>query len=193
MTAAAVLDERFPERFPLRLRIQHILLIPTLLTLAVTGAAILSPDGPLGFRAAGAAHRGAAALLLAEAVYHVFYMTGSREGRAELVALLPSRADAGDFAIAVRFGLGLSASPPRFGKYGYPEKIQYWGAAGGIVLMAGSGSLYLADSDIPAWLPSAVIDLTSTFHGGPGLAAFLVLLGWHMYVAHARPSASSAF
>lgn len=178
-------------------RIQHFLLLVTLLVLAVTGFALMYHGTWIGetllrleggVMARGIVHRGAAAFLLAQLVYHAYFMLVSREGRAEFREVALSTADFRAFLQALRFNLGLTREYPRFGKYGYKEKFQYWGATIGVILISVTGLILWFETFSMAFLPKVVLDLTLIVHGYQGLLAFVILLFWHLYIVHFHPS-----
>jgi len=177
-------------------RIQHGLLIVSLAVLAVTGFALMFHDNPLaaavirlegGVLNRGLVHRSAAAVLFAQLLYHAFYMLLVPEGRRELAELALRRKDLEEFVQAMRFDLGLASEYPRFGRYSYREKFQYWGAAAGIVLMSATGLMLWAETTSMRIFPKVVLDLALVVHGGQGLLAFVILLLWHLYIVHLSP------
>jgi cytochrome b subunit of formate dehydrogenase len=136
----------------------------------------------------GIIHRAAAVALMAQLVYHAFYMLLSREGKKEFREFRLTRRDFADFLQATRYNLGLAAEYPRFGKYGYKEKFQYWGAAIGILLISATGCILWAETFSMRFFPKFVLDLTLIIHGYQGLIIFVILLFWHLYIVHLHPS-----
>jgi formate dehydrogenase gamma subunit len=184
-------------RMSLMFRIQHILLIVSLLVLALTGFALMyhenwlsrlliRMEGGMMFR--GLIHRTAAVFLLAQLFYHAFYMLFSAEGKREFDAVLMRRRDFQDFLQALRFNLGIGTDYPRFGKYGYKEKFQYWGATIGIFLISVTGLTLWAETFSMRFMPKVVLDITLVIHGYQGLLIFVILLFWHLYNVHLHPS-----
>lgn len=185
------------ERMSMLFRIQHFLLMISLLVLALTGFALMYHDNRLarfliriegGVLFRGGIHRAAAVFLMAQLVYHVFYMLFSREGKREFEAFLLHRRDFAEFLQALRFNLGMEAEYPRFGKYGYKEKFQYWGATIGVLFISATGIVLWAETFSMKFLPKLVLDLTLVVHGYQGLLAFVILLFWHLYIVHFHPS-----
>jgi formate dehydrogenase gamma subunit len=184
-------------RMSLMFRIQHALLMVTLLVLALTGfalmyhenwlgAALIRLEGGVLYR--GFIHRAAASLLMAQMFFHVVYMLFTREGKKELGDFLLTRQDFDDFGQAIRYNLGTAAEYPRFGKYGYKEKFQYWGATLGTFLISVTGIVLWAETFSMTYLPKVVLDITLIIHGYQGLLAFLILLFWHLYNEHLNAS-----
>ena len=178
-------------------RVQHLLLTVLLTVLAVTGFALMYHENSLaqwiirlegGVHNRGIVHRIAAVLLMANLVYHVFYMLLSREGKSELGQLFIGKQDIDDFLQSLRYNLKMVNEYPRFGKYGYKEKFQYWGASAGIVLISLTGIMLWAEGFSMAFFPKVVLDLAIVIHGYQGLLAFAVLFLWHIYNVHLHPS-----
>jgi len=185
-------------RMSLLFRIQHLFLTVLLTVLAITGFALMFHENSLaqwiiklegGIQNRGIVHRVAAVLLMANLVYHVFYMLFSQEGKPELRQLFIGRQDIDDFLQSLRYNLGMSKEYPRFGKYGYKEKFQYWGASVGIVLISATGVMLWAEEFSMALFPKFVLDLALIIHGYQGLLGFVLLYLWHIYNVHLHPSA----
>ncbi len=196
-TDSAAAGRVYVARMSFLFRVQHVLLMASLLVLAVTGFALMYHESWLGqalIRLEGGVinrgifHRTAAVILMAQLVYHAFYMLFSREGKRELDLFFLRKQDFRDFMQALRFNLGTEPQYPRFGKYGYKEKFQYWGATIGIVLISVTGLILWAESFSMKFLPKFVLDLTLVIHGYQGLLAFVILLFWHLYIVHLHPS-----
>jgi len=184
-------------RMSLPFRVQHLLLAILLTVLAVTGFALMYHENSLaqwlirmegGGHNRGIVHRVAAVLLMANLVHHVFYMLFSREGKPELRQLFITKRDIDDFLQSLRYNLGTATEYPPFGRYGYKEKFQYWGAAAGIVLISLTGLMLWGEEFSMRLFPKFVLDLAIIIHGYQGLLAFLVLFLWHLYNVHLHPS-----
>jgi len=181
----------------LQFRLQHLALTILLTVLAVTGFALMYHENSLaqwiirmegGVHNRGIVHRVAAVLLMANLVHHIVFMLFSREGKPELRRLFITKRDIDDFLQSLRYNLGTAAEYPRFGKYGYKEKLQYWGAAAGIVLIALTGFMLWGEEFSMRLFPKFVLDLALIVHGYQGLLAFLILFLWHLYNVHLHPS-----
>ena len=181
----------------LQFRLQHLFLTIVLTVLAVTGFALMYHENSFaqwiirvegGVHNRGIVHRVAAVLLMANLVHHIAFMLFSREGKPELRRLFITKRDIDDFLQSLRYNLGTAEEYPRFGKYGYREKFQYWGAATGIVLIALTGLMLWAEEFSMRLFPKFVLDLAIIIHGYQGLLAFLVLFLWHLYNVHLHPS-----
>jgi formate dehydrogenase gamma subunit len=184
-------------RMSLLFRVQHLVLTLLLLVLAVTGFSLMYHDNALaqaiirmegGVHNRGIVHRVAAILLMANVVHHLFFMLLTREGKKEFDDLIIGRADIDDFLQSLRYNIGTAAEYPRFGKYGYKEKFQYWGASIGTILISVTGFMLWAEDFSMRFFPKVVLDLAMVIHGYQGLLAFVILFFWHLYNVHLHPS-----
>ena len=184
-------------RLSLLFRLQHMMLMLLLLVLAVTGFALMYHENSLaqwiirlegGVHNRGIVHRVAAILLMANLVYHIFYMLFSREGKQELRQLFLTKRDLDDVLQSLRYNLGMEKEYPRFGRYGYKEKFQYWGATVGVLLIASTGFMLWAEEFSMLFFPKFILDLALIIHGYQGLMGFVLLFLWHLYNVHLHPS-----
>ena len=184
-------------RMSLLFRLQHVMLMLLLLVLAVTGFALMYHGNSLaqwiirmegGVHNRGIVHRVAAVLLMANLLYHIFYMLFSREGKPELRQLFFTKRDLDDILQSLRYNLGTAKEYPRFGRYGYKEKFQYWGATLGVLLIASTGLMLWAEEFSMLFFPKFILDLALIIHGYQGLMGFVLLFLWHLYNVHLHPS-----
>jgi len=184
-------------RLSLLFRLQHMMLMLLLLVLAVTGFALMYHENSLaqwiirlegGVHNRGIVHRVAAILLMANLMYHIFYMLFSREGKQELRQLFLTKRDLDDVLQSLRYNLGTAKEYPRFGRYGYKEKFQYWGATVGVLLIASTGFMLWAEEFSMLFFPKFILDLALIIHGYQGLMGFVLLFLWHLYNVHLHPS-----
>ncbi len=191
----------FFQRFSLQFRIQHFVLFLSVLTLIVTGVplwCIKRPEyvwwsesamGATGYiEAVRLIHHVAALALTALSVYHLLYTIYTREGRREFVALLPRPKDFADVTTNLMYFLGLRKEGPRFGRYTYFEKFDYWAVYWGCVIMIGSGyTLWFTDISL-RFAPWFNYELAALVHADEAILATLALLVWHFYNVHLNPS-----
>lgn len=184
------------QRFDLNQRIQHIVLFGCLIVLSLTGLALkfhstffgrllIKIEG--GGMARGLIHRAAALAFMGFCLFHVLYAVFSTRGHQELMNLKPAEKDLKGFLDSVRFNLGFSKKKPRFDRFSYKEKFQYWGVAFGSVLMILTGLMLWAGTNFMNILPKWVLDLTFLIHGYEGVLLFILLFVWHIYNVHLSP------
>jgi cytochrome b subunit of formate dehydrogenase len=76
---------------------------------------------------------------------------------------------------------------PEFGRFTPLQKLQYWGAGIGSLLMIGTGLILWFHTQAMAVLPKWLFDVTNVIHGYEGLLLLCLLFGWHLYIVHASP------
>lgn len=187
---------RFFERWTLNERIQHLTLLIAFTILVITGFALKFPDAwwarPLmwierGYTMRAWLHRSAGVLMTLAAVYHLAYLLGTARGRTQLRLLRPGGRDLSEAWAMVAFNLGLRPHRPRFHRYTYVEKLEYWAVVWGTVIMAGTGSLmWFQTAALKRW-PLLVIDLATVIHYYEAWLATLAILVWHLYSVIFRP------
>lgn len=189
-------QKRF-KRFNIHQRIQHILMFTSFITLAITGL-------PIKFHATGWAqvvvnlfggfdnmfytHLGAAVIMLISAAYHLIYLLVTALIGKWSWAALPNLKDAKDLVVSFKYLLGVSKDKPKFDRYSYKEKFDYWAVFWGIFIMGGSG-LMLWFPDIAAqYFPRWVLSSARVAHSDEAMLAILAIFIWHFYNVHLSPS-----
>jgi formate dehydrogenase gamma subunit len=168
-------------------RIQHIILALSFIILAVTGFALKFPDSWLA-KLLGSneifrrwSHRVAGIVLLAVGAYHVIYILATKEGRGLYKDLFPVKKDLQDVADNARYLTGMSPSKPRFGRFGYAEKMEYWAVVWGTIIMGVTGLMIWLKMDLTKFLPRWAVDVALTTHYYEAILACLAIVVWHFY------------
>lgn len=129
----------------------------------------------------GGIHRAAAILLIAATLYHFIHLALHRRDRAFLWAMLPNWRDLTDLLDVIRFNLGLSTKAPRFAKFNYAEKMEYWAFLWGTAVMAISGFLLWFNNFALRHFPKWTTDAATAVHWYEALLATFSILLWHLY------------
>ncbi len=183
-------------RFDIHQRIQHWLMLSGVVLLTLTGwpvrAAVLGPGQSLAALLGGPAvtalvHRLAAFLLITSSVYHLGYLTWLAKNRRLEFSMLPTPKDAIDAGQNILHFLGL-APKPKFGRFSYVEKFDYWAVFWGVAIMVGTGFVYWFPVQFANILPSWVIVSVQLAHGEEATLCALALFVWHFYNVHLKPS-----
>lgn len=195
MAVSAKTMESF-ERWNVHHRLQHALLALSMTVLILTGFAIKyryvgwSPWLVAflgGFHNVYVTHLVGAVTMAATVVYHVIYLLLSYRPLKTGWAMMPSWKDVTDCITHLRYLAGLSQEPPRFGRYNYLEKFEYWSMAWGLPVMGISGlSLWfpeIAGRILPYW----VIEAFRVAHSNEAFIAFFALAVGHMFASHLAP------
>lgn len=192
---AKVREQEFV-RFSLLFRLQHMGLFTGVIILIITGLPLKYPDSALaawffplvgGVTASGVIHRIGAALLIAVGTFHMYYITATREGRREFLHLLPKPKDFADVFKNVMYFFGFSRTGPKFARYSYIEKFDYWAVYWGMVVMIGSGLMLWFHEQTMAWVPKIYLDVAREAHSDEALLATLAIVVWHFYNVHFSP------
>lgn len=196
--AATVWIQRFNGHF----RAQHLLLMVAMVALFLSGLFLFGtryPGAGWATSLTGAlggldlwrvVHRLGGALLILVAVYHLVYSLIDEEGRRDFRRMLPTWRDFLHLGQNLRLFFGFSATPPRFGRFTYFEKFDYWAVFWGCVIMIGSGLVMgfpeLARLVFPG-LGAEALDAFKEAHAHEALLAFAAIAIWHVYNIHLRP------
>jgi cytochrome b subunit of formate dehydrogenase len=183
------------ERMTLSERWQHALMASSFVVLVYTGFALKFPDTWLfswlvalerGYAWRSWIHRGAAVVMVLACLWHLVYLP-TRRGRAHLSAMRPRYEDAKEFALNVAYLFGLRAEPPRFDRFSYIEKAEYWALIWGSVVMAGTGFMLWFENLTLKHLAKWLLDLATLVHYYEAWLAMLAILVWHFYAVIFNP------
>lgn len=193
-------------RYSIHIRIQHLLTFLTFLTLAFTGLPIAFFDHfwaePLNTMIGGVdvsriVHRVLASVMIFSMVYHLFTITlGSF---CKLInrsfefkrTILPSIKDVRDFKDDILYFTGKRDCRPEMDKFMYKQKLHYFAAAFGNLVMIISGSSFLFpefwSSILPVSIAADFQGMMRLSHPHEALLALLVIAFWHWYNVHLAP------
>lgn len=194
-------DPHVPHRLHLRMtvneRLQHGLLALSFIVLVVTGFMLRFPEAwwVAGLRSLsgsffewrGVVHRIAGLVMIGAGVWHAVYVCGFRRGRELVKDLWPRWSDLGDMVGVLRFNLGLAREKPRFGRFSYMEKAEYWALMWGAVLMTVTGALLWADELTMGQLGKLGFDIARVVHFYEAILATLSIIVWHFYFVIFNP------
>jgi cytochrome b subunit of formate dehydrogenase len=138
--------------------------------------------GGEGFVVRGLVHRAAAVVFIAGALWHLGYLFTAR-GRRMLLDMVARARDLRDVRHNALFFLGRRVEEPRFGRFSYMEKCEYWALVWGTIIMTATGVLLWFDNYfINAWrLPKGALDVALVIHYYEAWLAFLAIVVWHLY------------
>ncbi len=194
------------QRYSIHIRIQHMLTFVTFLTLAFTGLPIAFMDHvwatPInsfvgGIEISRIIHRTLAAIMIFSMVYHILYLfyialKQIANGRFELQrSIIPTLKDIRDFKIDMQYFVGKTPQRPEMDKFMYKQKIHYYAAAFGNLVMVISGSSFIFPEFWAAILPASSVsyfqEMMRLSHPHEALLALLVIAFWHWYNVHLAP------
>ena len=179
-------------------RVQHAVFLFSFLLLVVTGFMLRFPDAwwvdairlywAQFFEMRGLVHRGAAILIIAVSLFHIFVLIFTRHGRKFAADIFPRWNDVRDVFANVRYFLGLSSKSPRFGRFGYVEKAEYWALVWGMVIMFASGIFLWFYVFFMGHFGKIGWDIARTVHYYEAILATLAIIVWHFYFVLFNPS-----
>jgi cytochrome b subunit of formate dehydrogenase len=190
--------EEHIQRFDIHQRIQHFLMMSTFITLTLTGLPQrfssldvsewwVSTLG--GLETVRLIHRTAGVIMLLDCVYHLAYLFTriGVQGKRTPLQMIPTLQDARDAYDMGRYFLGLAPEKPRFGRFSYLEKFDYWAVFWGIGMIGTTGVILMFAVTATKVLPGDVLPLAHTIHADEAILA----VGWiaivHMFNAHLAP------
>jgi cytochrome b subunit of formate dehydrogenase len=186
-------------RFSLRQRVEHLLVLVLFTLLVLTGmpqkwsssgvsTAIIHALG--GINAARLVHRACGVLFAAAVVVHLATeVVKVVLRRVPAFSIVPNRKDFTDAIEMLRHDAGLGGTHPKFDRYDYKQKFEYWGMVMGSLIMVLSGFMLLFPVIVGSFLPGQSIPIAKMLHTSEGLLAMLVVIAWHLYNAHLTPEA----
>ncbi len=190
-------------RFSRLNRILHVVMIVSFMSLALTGmtlkfsytawAAILSRLLG-GYETAGYIHRMAAVLMVMIFILHLNDL--ARRKRKEYGSwkalltgpdtMLPTRGDLKDFAASMKWFLGRGPRP-RYGRWTYWEKFDYFAVFWGICVIGSTGLMLWFPEFFTLLLPGWTINVATIIHSDEALLAVGFIFTVHFFNTHLRP------
>ncbi len=168
---------------------QHFFLMISFITLTVTGFSLRFAEAGWvqllfgwegGFPVRGIIHRVAAVIFIMTTFWHLMYLT-TRRGHLFLKDIFPAKKDITQFFGMMLYNLGVRKEMPRFGRFSYVEKAEYWALVWGSVLMIVTGFMLWFDNIAIQWFPKGFLDVMLVIHYYEAWLAALAILVWHMY------------
>lgn len=187
----------FFERLNLNERIQHLLLLSTFIILVLTGFALVFPDTwwsipfkiiEKGASARGLIHRIASLIMMGAALYHIYFLAATERGRFEFKSMIPTDKDLKDMIANLAFMAGLKKAKPKYERFNYIEKSEYWALIWGTAVMAATGLILWFEEETMLFFPKITVDIAEVIHYYEAWLATLAILVWHIYYVIFNPS-----
>ena len=185
-------------RLDLHQRLQHGLMAASFTLLVVTGwplaahstkasasSSIVSLFG--GIQQTSNIHRIAAIMMVVASLYHLVYLTVLASRRRLRPSMLPSLGDLRNFGQNLLFFVGKRSERPKFPRFTYFEKFDYWAVFWGVAIMVGSGLVRWFPVQTLGIFPPWVYEIAHYAHADEALLAALAIFIWHFYNVHLRP------
>lgn len=183
------------ERFNIARRLEHILLILSFSTLAVTGLvqkyalntvsiSIISFLG--GIEIVRIIHRIAAIIFFLEGIYHFILMAYLVYVKRKEATMMPGIKDIFDAIYSFFHNIGLRKEPPKMPRYNYTEKMEYLAMIWGYFLMGLTGFMLWNPILTTRIFPGEIVPAAKVAHGLEAVLAVLAIILWHFYNVHIK-------
>ncbi|HEX5137992.1 MAG TPA: cytochrome c3 family protein [Planctomycetota bacterium] len=203
IAAAKAQGVKLYRRFDRYQRTQHLLMLVSFFTLAISGmtlkfsyagwasvvAAILG-----GFDSMHMLHRVAAVLLVGVFVSHIVGVSRARrqQGRTwkQMIfgpdSLMFNRKDLDDFLSSMKWFFGLGPRP-RYGRWTYWEKFDYFAVFWGVAVIGLTGTILWFPEIATYVLPGPAVNVATIIHSDEALLAVAFIFTIHFFNTHFRP------
>jgi formate dehydrogenase subunit gamma len=105
--------------------------------------------------------------------------------------VIPLPKDIFDVIKNFMYFLGISKEKPRFGKYNYAQKFDYWAVFWGMFIIGFSGFSLAFPMVVSYIIPQStshwIWQVLSIMHSDEALLAIVFILFWHFYNEHLKP------
>lgn len=183
------------ERFNIARRLEHILLILSFSTLAVTGliqkyalhsvsVALISFMG--GIEIVRIIHRIAAVTFFLEGIYHFILMAYLLYVKRKEATMIPGIKDGFDAVYELLHNIGLRKEGPKMPRYNYAEKMEYLAMIWGYFLMGLTGFMLWNPILTTKFFPGEIVPAAKVAHGLEAVLAVLAIFLWHFYHVHIK-------
>jgi len=181
-------------RFSSSQRAEHVLLMISFTMLCVTGLPqrffdaawaqwLISVMG--GLDTVRFIHHLFGIMLVFEGVYHVLVaLYELLFARSKPTAMFPRLQDVKDAFQQVAHLAGMKVEKPRFQRFDFRHKLEYWSVAWGTLLMGATGLILLFPIVATRFLPGVAVTASRVAHSYESLLAFLGIVLWHFYNTH---------
>jgi cytochrome b subunit of formate dehydrogenase len=194
---------RYYRRFSRAQRIMHVFLMLSFVGLALSGLPLIFSDHGWarvlarllgGFEGAGLVHRACAIVMVILFVGHIAFLAlraFTTPGELRRIAwgpdsLVPQPQDAFDMWNHFKWFVG-KGPRPKFDRWTYWEKFDYWAVFWGMFIIGGSGLLLWFPRFFATFLPGWMFNVATLVHGEEALLAVGFIFTIHFFNGHLRP------
>ncbi|MCC7215462.1 MAG: hypothetical protein IT517_01730 [Burkholderiales bacterium] len=201
--SVAGMTQRYYRRFTGIERVMHAALMLTFVGCALSGLPLIYSDQAWartlarllgGFEGAGLIHRICAFVMIVVFVSHVVlvFWKALAGGRLKSVfwgpdSMVPQPQDAFDLWNNFKWFVGRGPQP-KFDRWTYWEKFDYWAVFWGMFIIGGSGLLLWFPLFFAKFLPGWMFNIAALIHGEEALLAVGFIFTFHFFNGHVRPA-----
>ena len=193
------IQEKTYQRFSLAQRAQHICLAISFTLLCLTGLPLRFAHVPMlanidmlfgGLAGARILHRCAAVVMITTWIWHTLFLL-IRWKRAGFTmrswTMWPSFKDFRDVFDVVLHYAGIKKDAPKYERFQFREKFDYFAVYWGMPIMVFSGLVLWFPVYFGNQLPDTGIAVAYIAHSDEAILAFLAIVVWHFYNTHFNP------
>jgi cytochrome b subunit of formate dehydrogenase len=195
-------DQKQYLRFTIAQILEHWVLFVSFTGLAVTGLpqkfvgnswaeSIIGLMG--GIEQVRTIHHICAVIMVLAAIYHVTVLAYKIFVLRVRWTMFPRLDDALDALDAIRYNLGLTLEHPKFDRFSFAEKAEYWALVWGTVIMGLTGFIMWNPITSARFLPGDLIPASKAAHGAEAILAVLAIIVWHFYNVHIKTFNKTVF
>ena len=140
-----------------------------------------------GFELRGVIHRYAAVIMIIASLWHFFFLFTKR-GKGFVKDMIPGLRDIREFWEMVLYFFDYRDHEPKFGRFAYAEKLEYWAGVWGNMVMIATGLVLWFDNYFMQLFSKDLLDISLVIHYWEAWLATLAILIWHIYNTIFRPS-----
>ncbi len=185
-------------RFDIHQIIQHATLMVSFILLVVTGVPLKYAGSAIsqwwigmwgGIEATRSVHHFAAWVIVIVCLYHLVYIAYSTLvlKRPFPIKMIPSRQDFIKLFQELGYFVGLRKKRPRYDRFNWREKFDYWAIFWGMPIIAGSGFILMYPVLVTKFLPGWVVPAALVAHGDEAMLALIWIFMVHIFFNHFTP------
>lgn len=187
-------------RFNLEQRIQHWFMILSFTLLSLTGIPMRFPDQAGmkviyvlfgGIYGARIVHRISALIMIVLGIYHIYYifrlLVKHNFRFSEAWPMIPNRKDAVDWWHTSLYYFGFQQKLPRYDRFNFREKFDYFAVFWGVPVMMFSGLVLWFPIFFGNHFPDLIIPMAYIAHSDEAILAISAIVVWHFYNVHYNP------
>lgn len=183
-------------------RFVHFLVIVSFFGLVMTGVPLHFSHAPWaatlirlhgGVEVAGTVHRTCAVIMFGYFFLHIGWLSVKawRSPNPRRLfwgpdSMVPQPRDLKDLVQTFRWFVG-RGEKPRFDRFSYFEKVDYWAELWGVFIIGGSGLLLWFPEAFATWLPGWIFNIATVVHGIEALLAMCFIFTIHVFNGQLRP------
>ncbi len=189
--------EEYITRFDIHQRIQHFFLMLSFVFLVLTGMPLKFADNAIskwwisvlgGIEPTRLIHRGAAWVMIAVCVYHASYLLyGIIVLKKSFSSMYPTKRDFTLFFQEISYFVGIHKEKPRYDRYNWREKFDYFAMFWGIPVMALTGLVMMFPVQSTSFLPGWIVPVSLIAHSDESMLALTWIVVVHVFFNHFAP------